>query len=298
MYAKSFITFINASVLKMVMPKKKKVTKAAAKASIKRLHKASKSKERPDVQTIQPIATREIPPQPVQEVAEVKEVPIVEPEVKEEAVEEEPEKEEAPEEEEKEEKHKKIVIGDALEFGWNSVKSHLGFFIGIFLLFAALSFMSFYATGFGTRIVLGLLILGINLGYFKLVNDIADGKSPEFKELFSCFSLLPQYFLSRILYALVVTIGLVLFIIPGVIWAVQFGFYPFVIVKERLWPLKALRKSSAITEGAKGKLIVFALALIGINLLGLIALGVGIIITIPLSFIAVAHVFKQLETNT
>jgi uncharacterized membrane protein len=96
----------------------------------------------------------------------------------------------------------------------------------------------------------------------------------------------------------VVIIGLVLFIVPGLIWGVQFGFYPFILVKERLGPIKALRKSSAITEGVKGKLIFFALTLFGINLLGLIALGIGIIVTIPLSVIAVAHMFSQLEKRS
>lgn len=273
------------------MPKKKKVTKAAAKASIKRLHKAAMKKERPEIQTIEPAAVHELPPQPKETIPEVKEEKIEEPEVHDETPAELPE-------EEPEKSGKTIVIGEAIEFGWKSVKSHIGFFFVVFILSCALSFMSIYATGLGTRVVLSLLIFGINLGYFKLALDIVDGKSPEFKELFSCFSLLPQFVLSGILYAIVVVIGLVLFIIPGVIWAVQFGFYPFVIVRERMWPLKALRQSSAITEGVKGKLNVFALALIGINLLGLLALGIGIIITIPLSFVAIAHVFRQLETQT
>ncbi len=284
--------FINGSLLEMSMPKKKKVTKASAKASIKRLHKASKKKEQPEVHAMEPVAVREIPSQSVQEVtpevAEPKESPVEVQEVPEEKAEE--------EEPETEHSHKKVIIGDAVEAGWNSVKAHIGFFIGIFLLFAALSFMSAYASGIGTRAVLGLLISGISIGYIKLAIDVVDGKSPEFKELFSCFSLLLKYILAAILYTLVVTIGLALFVIPGVIWAVQFGFYPYVIVKERLWPLAALRRSSAITEGVKGKLIIFALALIGINLLGVIALGIGVIVTIPLSVIAAAHVFKQLES--
>jgi hypothetical protein len=273
------------------MPKKKKVTKASAKASIKRLHTASKKKEQPEVQAMEPVAVREIPAQAVQEVTpeviEPKEAPVEVQEVPEEQAEEEPEQEQS---------HKKVIIGDAIESGWNSVKAHIGFFIGIFLLFVALSFMSAYATGIGTRIVLGLLISGISIGYIKLAIDVVDGKSPEFKELFSCFSLLLKYILAAILYALVVTIGLALFVIPGVIWAVQFGFYPYVIVKERSWPLAALRKSSSITDGVKGKLIIFALALFGINLLGVVVLGIGVIVTIPLSVIAAAHVFKQLES--
>ncbi len=280
------------------MRKKKKVTKAEAKASIKRLHNASKKSLKPQEVTIEPIATRELPPQPFKKRIEVKEVvpeeieaPVEVQEVPEVQVEV-PEEQEEPE---KDHSHKKVIVGEAIEAGWNSVKSHIWFFIAIFLLFTALSFMSISARAIGTRVVLSLLISGISLGFIKLAIDVVEGKSPEFKELFSCFSLLFKYVLAAILYVIIVTFGLALFVIPGIIWAVQFGFYPFVIVKERLWPFAALRKSSALTEGVKGRLIVLALALFGINLLGVLALGIGVIITIPLSVIAAAHVFKQME---
>ncbi len=280
------------------MPKKKKVTKAEAKASIKRLHNASKKKEKPKVQTIEPMAVRELPPQPFKKRIEVKEVMPEEIEAPVE-VQEVPEVQiEVPDEQEEPEKdhsHKKVIVGEAIEAGWNAVKSHIWFFIAIFLLFTALSFMSISARAIGTRVVLSLLISGISLGFIKLAIDVVEGKPPEFKELFSCFSLLLKYIIAAVLYVIIVTFGLALFVIPGVIWAVQFGFYPFVIVKERLWPFAALRKSSALTEGVKGRLIVLALALLGINLLGVIALGIGVIVTIPLSVIAAAHVFKQME---
>ncbi|MEM3154835.1 MAG: DUF975 family protein [Candidatus Woesearchaeota archaeon] len=285
------------------MPKKHakthKITKTEVQESIRRLHRAAKKKEPLKVQKIKEISVRELPPQPEQEVVEVKAAPIDVQEapsgkpVEEELPEPVAEKEELVEEP----KHsgKKVVIGTAIEFGWTSVKSHFWFFVGIFLLFASLSFMSFYATGIGTRIVLGLLVSGITLGYAKLALDIVEGRTPEFKELFSCFSLLWKYLLALIIYVVVVSVGLLLLVVPGVIWAVQFVFYPFVIVTEKLGPLKALRKSSALSAGVKTRLIVFALALLGINLLGVIALGIGIIVTFPLSMIALAHVYRQLE---
>jgi len=268
---------------------KKKVKKPVAKAK----HKSQKEDS-----VIQPVATRELPEQPQVNVPEVHEV------VRETPVEakEEIELPEAPEEESEEESEpkrkrsgKQMIIGEAIEFGWNSVKSNILFFIGIFLLFFALSFMIFGASAIATRVVLGILIVGISLGYFKVSTDLVDGKDPEFKELFSCFSLLLKYLAATILYLIIVSVGFVLLVIPGVIWAVQFGFYPYIIVKERLGPLAALRKSSAVTEGMKSRLIVFGLVLFGVNLLGLIVIGIGIIVTVPLSVIAAAHIFRQLE---
>lgn len=279
------------------MPKKKKVTKAEARASIKRLHKAAKHKEKLEVQPAKPIATRELPPQPVQaKPVEPETKPSVEvydvekPEVQEEAVEE--------HHDEKKEPHKQVVIGEAIEFGWTSVKSHLWFFIGICLFFAVLSFMTAGASSIVTRIVISLFVSGLSLGWIKIAIELVDGKTPEFKELFSCFPLLLKYIVAAIVYACVVAFGLVLFIIPGIIWAVQFGFYQYAIVKDRSGPFVALRRSSHLTSGVKGRLILFGLVLLGVNLLGAIALGIGLIVTIPLSIVAMAHVFKQLEKQT
>jgi len=295
-----FIIFINPASL--ITPMKKKVKKAIAKVKHKS-HKPKVSKKSENTEShkkkssdLQPVATRELPPQPEKEVFHEFKEP--EPEEKKEPEKEEPEQEETESEEVKPEtKEHTILIGEAIEFGWNSVKQHAGFFIGVFLLFFALSFMMYGAGALGTRIVLGLLVSGMSLGYRKLAIDMVDGKPPEFKELFSCFSLLLKYLLAAILYSIIVAAGLVFFVIPGIIWAVQFGFYSFVIVKERSWPWSALKKSSALTSGVRGKLIIFAFALLGINLLGVVALGIGIIITIPLSVIAAAHVFNQLEEN-
>ncbi len=286
----SFISFINDFLLEILMPVKKKVKKPAAKVK----HKPQKEDS-----VIQPVATRELPEQPQVSIPEVHEVVRETPpvELKEEIEEPEDTEEESEEEPEPKRKRsgKRMVIGEAVEFGWNSVKSHLGFFIGVFLLFFALSFMFFGASAIATRAVLGILVVGISLGYFKVSTDLVDGKDPEFKELFSCFSLLLKYLVATILYLIIVSVGLVLLVIPGVIWAVQFGFYPYIIVKDRLGPLAALRKSSAVTEGMKSRLIVFGLVLFGINLLGMIVLGIGIVVTVPLSVIAAAHIFSQLE---
>jgi uncharacterized membrane protein len=284
------------------MAHKKRVTKAEAKASIKRLHQAARRKERPKFEAPKPVVVRELPPQPKPEPPKLEAVSQEEPgkAVENEGTEE-PEKVEAPEEDEgvaevekPQRKRRGIVIGDAVEFGWKAVKSHLLFFTGIFLLFGIVFFMIAGASAIATRVVLGLFLAGMSLGYFKLALDIVGGESPEFKELFSGFSLLVKYLVASIIYVVVVSVGLVLLVVPGVIWAVQFGFFPYVILEERSGPLKALRRSSELTSGVKARLITFALVFLGINLLGILALGIGMIISIPVSFIACAHVFRQL----
>jgi len=52
--------------------------------------------------------------------------------------------------------------------------------------------------------------------------------------------------------------------------------------------LEALRASSSLTEEVKWNLLLFWLAIIGLNILGAICLGIGLLVTVPMSLMAQA----------
>lgn len=281
---------------------KKKVKKQVHKKTV---HRAPSKKEAPKEapvappsDSLAPIAVRDSPKEIVQE----RTAPSVEQAPKPEQVspaaeekEEDSEQKVEHNEEEKPSPAKEVFIGNAIEAGWNGVRSNLGFFAGAFLFWLVVVMIQAFAKGIATKVLVFIFLLGLSLGYLKVALDVADGKKPEFKELFSCFALLHKYIAAAIVYILTVIAGLILLIVPGIIWMIDFGLHPFVIVSERLGPIAALRKSSSLTEGVILKLLVFLLALIGINFLGSIPAGLGLILTLPLSAIAAAHVYRQLE---
>jgi hypothetical protein len=49
-----------------------------------------------------------------------------------------------------------------------------------------------------------------------------------------------------------------------------------------------------ITKGHKVQLFLFGLALIGLNILGLLALVVGIVVSVPATWLAVTHAYRKL----
>ncbi len=61
--------------------------------------------------------------------------------------------------------------------------------------------------------------------------------------------------------------------------------------------LKSLSKSTKLTHNAKPRLALFALAIVGLNILGLLALVVGLLVTIPISLLAFAHVYLKLKAH-
>jgi len=268
---------------------------------LKRLANATK---RAKVASKQPSGTPSVVSSRVEPVVVAKEAPIIEaplvtppvpaaPEIPQEDAQE-------SQEEEPEEKlsvGRSFVIGDAIEFGWKSVKSRFWFFISIMLLFAILSLIAGQVTGIGSKIVLNLLVFGLNAGFARLALDVVEGKQAEFKELFSCFGVLHWFIIGSILYTLIVAAGLLLLIVPGIIWMLAFSQWLFALVDTKSNPIAALRRSVALTEGVKGKIFVFWLALFGLNLLGAVALGIGLLVTIPLTLIASAHVYDQLRKS-
>ncbi len=59
--------------------------------------------------------------------------------------------------------------------------------------------------------------------------------------------------------------------------------------------VESLEKSSRITRGVKGKLLLFVGVLVCLNILGLLAFIVGLLVTIPVSALAFAHVYTILN---
>jgi uncharacterized membrane protein len=75
-------------------------------------------------------------------------------------------------------------------------------------------------------------------------------------------------------------------------------FVGFVLVDERVGPIDAIQRSWDITRGHTMDLLAFFIVLVGLNLLGLICLVVGLLVTIPVSGLAIAHVYRELKPRS
>jgi len=198
----------------------------------------------------------------------------------------------------------KFSISEAIHFGWNTMKSNLGFFIGLLIfvfLFTSLSSI-IAAKATEANIFLGIIFyiadfslsIIISIGLVKIALRFCDNEKGRFADLFSQYPLFPQYLVGSILYGLIVFAGTILLLIPGIIWGIQFCFYDYFIVDKGLGPIEALKRSSAITRGVKWDLFGFFLVLLGINLLGALCLLIGLFVTIPTTMVALAFVYRKL----
>ena len=201
---------------------------------------------------------------------------------------------------------KRFSKGEALRFGWDAMRRRLGFFIGVLAVAGLIQVMGhFISVGIESRLVSIPLQLAqwvlwvvVCIGLVKIALRLSDNEEPTFGDLVAHYRLFFKYFFASILYGLVVAAGMILLIVPGVIWSVRFWFFECLVVDKGLGPVAALKRSSSITSGVKWDLFVFSLLLIAINLLGAACLGIGLFATIPTTMVAMAFVYRKLLAQT
>ncbi len=192
-------------------------------------------------------------------------------------------------------KEKRFSISEAVSIGWVLTKKNFWFLIGVAVIVWAVSFVPHILKGnietslkgsqavlsIVTAILFWVLRTVVDLGVIRITLELIDGKKPKFSDLFSQknLDLFWRYLGASLLFGLMVVIGFILFIIPGIYLSLKFGMYNYLVVDKGLGPIEALKMSSRITQGAKWDLLLFNLAMLGLTILGVLALFVGLLIT-------------------
>lgn len=188
------------------------------------------------------------------------------------------------------------ILGEAYE----RVKKRMGFYIALVIVYILLlTALSLIGKKFGNigNIIIRLFEIYINAGVLKIVITEVNDKEPELFDLFTAEDVYLNFLIGSILYGLAVGFGVLLLIIPGIIFAVMWQFYKFAIVEKKMGPVDALRYSGEITKGYRWKIFGFDILLGLINVAGALALLVGLLFTIPLTMIAEGVLYRWLKDN-
>lgn len=199
---------------------------------------------------------------------------------------------------------KKFSIGEAIGFGWNTALKNIVFFIGLLIIVFLVNFIPGYLAKAAKpgapflALIIGIvgwvLQMIVSLGLIKVALRFCDNEKPNYTDLFNYYPLFFNYLIASTLYGLAVLGGLILLIVPGIIWAIQFSFFPYFIVEKGATPGEALKKSSALTKGVKWGLFLFYILIVLFNILGFVVFVVGLLVTIPVSLLAQALVYRKL----
>jgi hypothetical protein len=194
---------------------------------------------------------------------------------------------------------------EAVGAGWRAAKANVGFFVIVFILAAVIGALpgAFQAATKDSAPLLAALfgLVGVvvgqvlSIGITKISLKFADGQKAEIADLWQHYRLFVPYFFTMVVYTLIVAAGLVLLIVPGIIWGVRFSQAPYLVVDQGVGVGEALRRSSELTQGSRWALFLFWMVLAGIVFLGFLALVVGLVVAAPTAVVAAAHVYRQLQ---
>ena len=192
---------------------------------------------------------------------------------------------------------------EAIRFGWNTTLHNFRFLLLVFAIVVGVSLLpriiNLLEVPIFLSILVGIVFFVVNsilsLGVIAIVLKFVKNEKPTIQDLVSKKHLFSKYIFSNILVSILTIIGFLFFIIPGIVLAVRMQFYVYFIVEEEVGPIDAIKKSWNLTKGSFWNIFLFGLLAGGVQILGALALLVGLIFTTPTLWVAWAVVYEKLK---
>lgn len=196
-----------------------------------------------------------------------------------------------------------FVIGESFKSAWEIFKKEwivvyavqfLPFVFGI--LYSVL--MENVDQNSGANLLWTLVYMAIqfilSMGVINAYLQITRGKKVTMETFTSIVPKIVNYFVAQILMILIVLGGFLLFIIPGIYFSLKFMYAPYLVIDKGMGPIEALKASGQITHGVKWDMIGFMVAAAILMYSGILALFVGLLITMPVATLSYVILYNKL----
>jgi uncharacterized membrane protein len=184
----------------------------------------------------------------------------------------------------------RIDFGRWIAEGWLLIRDDLAGYV-----IASIIICSITVAAVMTLNVVGLIVLGpAQAGFYLMVTNHMRTGRPLIGDMFHALSKFVPVMLATILLGLLISCGLVLCLVPGLfalgIWMFTYLF----IVDKGLDFWEAMEASRMLAKEDYLEFGLFALVVIVLNMAGFLALIIGMLVTIPLSFAAITCAYRDL----
>jgi len=212
--------------------------------------------------------------------------------------------------------HDIIDIGDVLSTGWRIFNKDMGTTIGVVLVAGLLNIvasipqqvLNFVAEQQGDRDTALILSMAsllflpltyavqfyLQCGQAIALLKIVRGEPAQIGDLFTGGRYFWRSVGATLVFGLMLIAGFILCIVPGIIVSLMFAPFLYVLVDEDSPGIDCLWRAKALTQGNKASYFVVMLACFGINIVGVIALCIGVIFTAPLTVLITAVAYCKM----
>ncbi len=201
---------------------------------------------------------------------------------------------------------------DAINQAWGIVQKNLVTWIVAALIYLAITgvivvlqnMVEPHRTAQGTTggspavsLMLSLLSFAVSSllmgGLYRMALKELRGQTASPGDIFSATDVLPALLGSGILVPLAVGLGFLLCILPGIYMAPLLLFVPIIVADQRVGAVDGFKRSWNALKPHWGSAFLFSFALGIVNLVGALLCGVGLLVTWPISIVALAIVYND-----
>lgn len=184
-----------------------------------------------------------------------------------------------------------MEIGKTLQGAWQLFKRNPGKLILIYFVFFLVNLGAGVVLSF-IPLVGGILssIVGIILGagvYYAYLRFYREGDASIDDIFFPMKQNAGELAIMAVIKSIFLILGFILLVLPGIYLAVSYIFAELLIVDKNLTAWEALETSRKRVTKNWFVYFAFLLILLFINIIGLIPLGLGLFVTVPVSFMAI-----------
>ncbi len=152
-----------------------------------------------------------------------------------------------------------------------------------------------YLLYFGFTAIVGFLgFVIIQAAVVRAALALTRGQTIELQTLFK-FDNLPQLLIGALIVAVLTGIGSILCYIPGLIVTFFVQFYVHFLIDQNMTGVDAIKASFSFVNQNLGTLIGFFLASLVAYFIGALLCGIGLLVALPVVFIAQAYTYQRLR---
>ncbi len=196
---------------------------------------------------------------------------------------------------------------EAIRTGWSVFKANWVFLVIVTLVSMVIGYLPTVVSSVWSQqypiqtaifsIIFWVVSLVVSVGLLKISLGLVDGASVNFDDLYSHCKLVWKFLVVQALVGLIVVVGVILLVIPGIIFGIKLQFAPYFVIDKGMGPIAAIKASWIITGGSVVNLFFFGILIGLIYLLGLLVFGVGLLVAIPVTGLALAGVYRKLAAT-
>ena len=178
-----------------------------------------------------------------------------------------------------------ISLENIYQTGFNHFRKNPGIYMAYALIFLVLI----------SNPVSGLILGGpLLVGFYLAARHMKAGGDAGLELFFNGFRKFGPLLILNLLMSLVILLGFLLLIIPGIYFSISYLFAHLFVWFYDVPPGEAITLSRKMVSGNFIQITWVWLLLLGLNFLGALALGLGLLVTIPISALVIYAIFDDI----